>query len=568
MDEQKPTYVQLEHRLKEAEEILEALRSHKIDAVIGTDQISMLRLKQVEDQLQEQIKISDNRLNEIESIYQNVPVGLCVLDRHLKFRRINKHLAGINGISIDEHLGHSLEELLPELAKTITPGLQQVINTGKEQLNIEVCGETPVQPGVKRYWLEHWLPLYGQEGNVIGVNMVIEEITERKAFEEKLHQKVAERTKVAEERADKLRKMSLQMIHVEENERQRLARVLHDGLQQLLIGAKFNSSLIKNRLRNQDELRDEIDQLNKILDQSIEASRSLSYELSPPILHDQGLLAALRWLAEMKHMKGLNVDITNENEVPELSQNLKVFLFQAVRELLANILKHAGTNQAKVRLSSNKNHIFVEVIDEGKGFDTTKLETVKSQGLRNIREKLDLMDGKIIIKSQPGQGSHFILQVPTNNDLGTATADDVEQDTADYLVNEPAYHFKVSELEDTISVLVVDDHQVMRNGLVRLLREESNFNIIGEAGNGVEALDFVRNIQPDVIIMDVTMPKMDGIEATRLIHQEYPGIHIIGLSMHEEQEYSSLMKKAGASDLLNKGGPAEELFAAVQKAAG
>lgn len=573
MTAKKPTYIQLEKRLDEAEEILEALRGHKIDAVIGTDQISMLRLKQVEDQLQEQTKISDNRLKEIESIYQNVPVGLCVLGRNLTFKRVNKHLAKMNGISANAHIGRSLTELFPELAKKIAPGLQQVIETGKAKLNVEVCGETPDQPGVERYWLEHWLPLYGQEGEVIGVNMVIEEITERKAFEDKLQQlnatlekRVAERTKIAEQRANKLRKMSLQMIHVEEKERQRLARVLHDGLQQLLIGAKFNSSLIKNRLKGQDELKDEIDQLNKILDQSIEASRSLSYELSPPILHDQGLVAALEWLADMRHMKGLKIEIYDDSEVPELSQNLKVFFFQTVRELLVNIIKHAETDRAKVHIFSDEKNINVEVIDEGKGFDTAKLKTGSSQGLRNIREKLDLMNGGMTIESQPGRGSHFTLQVPLDNNIVISGKDEAEQKTAYNIVNDPGNDIIFKEKTDSISILIVDDHQVMRNGLVRLLGEESNFNIIGEAGNGVEAVDFVQKTQPDVIVMDVTMPKMNGIEATRVIHQEFPDIHIIGLSMHEEKEYSTLMKKAGATELLNKGGPADELFAAVQNA--
>ncbi|MEX2363947.1 MAG: response regulator transcription factor, partial [Balneolaceae bacterium] len=116
-----------------------------------------------------------------------------------------------------------------------------------------------------------------------------------------------------------------------------------------------------------------------------------------------------------------------------------------------------------------------------------------------------------------------------------------------------------------IKVLVVDDHQVMRNGLVRLLNKEADINIIGEASNGVEAIDFVHNQQPDVIIMDITMPEMDGIEATRLIHQDYKDIRIIGLSMHEESEYSDLIKQAGAVDMLSKGGPSEMLFDAIRK---
>lgn len=563
----KPTYSELEKRLQEAEEILDTLRNHKADAVIGTDQIAMMRLKQVEDQLHEQIQISGNRLKEIESIYQNVPVGLCILDRDLKFVRINNHLAKMNGIPAEQHMGRTMSKFLPKLDKDIENDLCKVIETGEPKMNIELSGETPARPGVERHWLEHWLPLYNKQEQVIGINMVVEEITERKQHEEKLEERVAERTKVAEQRADKLREMALQMAHIEEKERQRLARVLHDGLQQLLIGAKFNTSRVKNKLSGQNEIREELEELNQILDQSIEASRSLSYELSPPILHDHGLSAALHWLADMPHMKGLTINIQTDNEIPDISQNLKVFLFQTVRELLINIIKHADIDQAEIRLSSDNENVVIEVVDQGKGFDVTKMKSSssKSQGLRNIREKLDLMNGRLEIDSKPGRGSHFTLRVPVDENFASSTP--LEPNPEDLSVTNSGTGKTTAPTSGNphaIGVLVVDDHQVMRNGLVKLLTQEPDINIVGEASNGIEAIDFVQGLQPDVIIMDITMPKMDGIETTRRIHQEFPKIQIIGLSMHEEDEYSTLMKKAGATDLLNKGGPSEQLFAAVR----
>ncbi|MEX2362235.1 MAG: PAS domain-containing protein, partial [Balneolaceae bacterium] len=418
------TIEELKIRLTEAEEILQALRNHEVDAVIGTDQIAMLKLKQMEDELHDQIQISGNRLKEIESIYKNVPVGLCILDRELKFIRVNEHLAKIHGISSEDHMGKKMSELLPDLAGNTDAALQHVLDTGQVQMNVELTGKI-ANNLEQRYLLEHWLPLHNREGDVIGINMVIDEITDRKQFEEKLRQlnstlekRVAERTKLAEERADKLREMAIQMTHVEENERQRLARVLHDGLQQLLIGAKFNTKLISNQVTGQNEIKEQLEELNEILDQSIEASRSLSYELSPPILHDHGLLAALQWLANMRHMKGLTIEIHAENEIPKLSQSLKVLLFQEVKELLINVLKHAHVDKAEVRLSSDEKNISIEVIDEGRGFDMSgdDFGSTKSQGLRNIREKMELMNGRLEIDSEPGRGSHFTLVVPIDED--------------------------------------------------------------------------------------------------------------------------------------------------------
>lgn len=152
--------LELEERLREAEEILDALRSHKVDAVIGADQIAMIRLKEIEDQLQEQIQISSNRLKEIESIYQNVPVGLCILDRDLKFVRVNNYLAKMHGIPAEEHLGKTMSEILPKLAESTEEDLRRVIETGDPQMDVELKCETPAQPGVERYWLEQRFPVY------------------------------------------------------------------------------------------------------------------------------------------------------------------------------------------------------------------------------------------------------------------------------------------------------------------------------------------------------------------------------------------------------------------------
>ncbi|MEX0773095.1 MAG: HWE histidine kinase domain-containing protein [Balneolales bacterium] len=176
--------VELEKRLKEAEETLDALRNHKVDAVIGTNQVALLRLKQVEDQLKDQIQISGNRLKEIETIYQNVPVGLCVLDRNLRFSRVNDHLARMNEIPVEEHLGQPMRELLPGFFENVKADLYRVIETNKPLLNIEVSGQTPARPGVERHWLAHCLPLLNQQGHMVGINMVIEEITERKKAEQ------------------------------------------------------------------------------------------------------------------------------------------------------------------------------------------------------------------------------------------------------------------------------------------------------------------------------------------------------------------------------------------------
>jgi len=143
--------------------------------------------KQAEMALYESQKTLQRQLAEIETIYQSAPVGLNVLDPDLRFVRINEQLAEINGFPVEEHIGRTIRELLPDLADTAEALLRPIFETGEPLLNVEIRGQTPAQPGVDRIWMENFLPL--KDGDrVIGINTVCEEITEQKKVEAELRQ--------------------------------------------------------------------------------------------------------------------------------------------------------------------------------------------------------------------------------------------------------------------------------------------------------------------------------------------------------------------------------------------
>ncbi|MBD2078578.1 PAS domain-containing protein [Leptolyngbya sp. FACHB-17] len=145
-------------------------------------------------QLQQQ-QTAQRRRAEIEAIYATAPVGLCFNDTDLRYVRINQQLAEINGVPIQQHLGRTVREVLPELADQLEPIYRQVIETEKPILNLEVSGMNPAQPGVLRTWLSSFYPLKSEDDHVLGVNVVVQEITalkqretERKQAEEALRQ--------------------------------------------------------------------------------------------------------------------------------------------------------------------------------------------------------------------------------------------------------------------------------------------------------------------------------------------------------------------------------------------
>jgi DNA-binding NarL/FixJ family response regulator len=113
-------------------------------------------------------------------------------------------------------------------------------------------------------------------------------------------------------------------------------------------------------------------------------------------------------------------------------------------------------------------------------------------------------------------------------------------------------------------VLVADDHKVMRQALVAILANQPGIQVVGQAANGREAVELTRALKPDVVLMDVVMPEMDGIAATRQIKLDDPRVRVIGLSMMEGAAVAGQLLKAGAETYLNKGGSAEALIAAIR----
>jgi len=208
-----------------------------------------------------------------------------------------------------------------------------------------------------------------------------------------------------------LQRLTGELALAEQRERQRLALMLHDGLQQLLVAAKMRATLL-------DKHRDPTVQaasrdLQKLLDESIAASRSLTAELSPPIL-ESGLIPALQWLSRwMQDTHGLTVHLNTDAPVLPIANSERLLLFQVVRELLFNVKKHAQVSEASVVVSERHGAVQLVVSDAGAGFDPQTLNTSDGGfGLFSIRERLRYVGGDMAIASAPSQGSKFTLTVP------------------------------------------------------------------------------------------------------------------------------------------------------------
>jgi len=367
-------------------------------------------------------------------------------------------------------------------------------------------------------------------------------------------------------RATQLRALAGELTLSEQRERRRMARLLHDQLQQLLVGCKFQLAVLG---RHEDSVvQKATGEAIGLLDDAIGAARSLTAELSPPILHEASLVEGLQWLARwMAEKHGLFVDLSMAEDPPPLAEDVKVLLFESARELLFNVVKHAQAKSATVNLRQIKGGtIQLAVADQGVGFEADKVRPGTDGGgfgLFSIRERLELIGGQMEVRSTPGQGSLFVLTAP----MREAPA---EPAPAPLRAAEPGDGQAVQAVPPLagakVRVLLADDHAVMRQGLTQLLGQEADIEVIGGAADGREAVQLAGELSPDVILMDANMPHLNGVEATRAIHNDYPDIRIIGLSMFEEADRAQAMRDAGAVDYLTKTGPGEQLIAAIRRA--
>jgi PAS domain S-box-containing protein len=231
-----------------------------------------------------------------------------------------------------------------------------------------------------------------------------------------LEDRVRERTVELEKRAEQLSALAFDLTRAEIRERKRLAQFLHDDLQQLLVCTKFSVSAAKKNSENATALTS-LDQATEMLDQSIAASRTLTSEIAPPILNDGDLAGLLGWISRWTWEKhGLTVDLRIEDDV-NAKYEVRVLLFQVVRELLFNVVKHAGVDRAELLLTRRQpGELLVVVSDKGKGFEPGLAgrheRTTGGFGLFSIHERLQWIGGRCEIASAPGGGTTVSLFAP------------------------------------------------------------------------------------------------------------------------------------------------------------
>ncbi len=359
----------------------------------------------------------------IRDVTGSKAVEEALLESEERFRSVVNNIAvGISLISPNMEilsLNQQMQQWFPEIDASKKPVCYKAFNhpprkepcsycptiqTLRDGLIHESTTNTPRGDKIIHYRIIS-SPLKDKEGRVTSAIEMVDDITERRHSEEQIL-----------DYQNQLKSLASQLITSEERNRQDFAAFLHDQIGQSLCTLKIKLEMLQQS-ESLQESRTLSSEMLSTTARLIENTRSLTYELNPPILHELGLGAGLEWLAEQMHKReGITVQFEDDGQPRSLDKEINILIFNAVRELLINIAKHARADHVKVYLQRDQEGMKVSVEDNGIGFNApqTGLPATKSNsfGLFSIKERLNYVGGNLDIKTAPGKGTRITLRIP------------------------------------------------------------------------------------------------------------------------------------------------------------
>ncbi len=333
------------------------------------------------------------------------PVLVRILGAEQECRWVNAAWIEFAGASMEAFLGKGWLEVVHPKDRARCAGIfrKAFVSSRLYAMEFRLARKT----GEYGWILEIGAPHLDAEGTVDGYVATAIEISQHKNAEQSVrHYQMRLRTLMAD------------LLLTEEHERRGLARDLHDGLSQTIALTQIKLSAL--RLSVPGKERESVDEIQALIQQANRAARSISFELSPPILHDLGLQPAVQWLVENIHQRyGVDVLLEDDGRPKPADERTRVILFRSIRELLINAAKHARARRIRVCLKREEDEVDAVVEDDGVGM-TSEVENIEGSGLLSIRERIGHVGGSMSIHSEAGRGTRVRLRAPIQTgDPGT-----------------------------------------------------------------------------------------------------------------------------------------------------
>jgi DNA-binding NarL/FixJ family response regulator/two-component sensor histidine kinase len=260
---------------------------------------------------------------------------------------------------------------------------------------------------------------------------------------------------------------------------------------------------------------------------------------------------ARRWSA----VHGVVANVITTGVPRPLPGDAEFTLLRTAQEALANVAKHARAGRVGLTLSYLDHEVALDVRDDGEGFDPgSGMGDGNGRGggfgLVAMRQRIEDLAGTLRVESEPGGGTAIAARVPAGGAAPASSGGSV----------------RVSG-DAPIRLLIADDHPVVRDGLSGMFASDPGFEVLGEAGDGAETVRLAAVLRPDVILMDLRRPGMDGVAAITELARQGSAARVLVLSTYDTDAYVLPAVEAGATGYLLKDAPRSELYRAVRAAA-
>ncbi len=364
-----------------------------------------------------------------------------------------------------------------------------------------------------------------------------------------------------------LRALSARILQLQDQERRKIARDLHDTTGQelavLVMSLRhLSDSLDHPGLDVRKALVDAADLALKVN----EEIRTLSYLLHPPLLDEFGLESALKWYAEgFARRSGIDVNLVIHEALQRFPPEKETALFRVVQESLTNVLRHSGSRKAKIVVCASVDEVELTVEDEGQGIPSATLKRLETGvrslgvGIPGLRERLRQLGGRIAIIST-SRGTKLVATIPVAESEAVAT-----DPSSNAVAESPVKaHPQTGETDGRKRILIVDDHELMRRGIRALLANQADLEICGEAKSGAEAVQKTRELNPDLLILDLTMAGSGGLSAANHIRHAGSQARILVFTTHSYPGIERMIRSAGCNGLVLKADAGRDLLCGVR----
>ena len=465
-------------------------------------------------------------------LYEGAPLAYfsVSLDGHI--RMVNCSAEELLGYPRDALIGRSVIDLHADtpMGKEAARGMDERLRAGVEARGQELQMATAERGPI---WVSLTVRLVrDRQGQIVERRRIVTEITERKRAEE----------------------TGRELAVVEE--RNRLAREIHDTLAQSLIAIMIQLETAGKLLVCEPEAATvEIQSARDLARRSLEEARRSVWDLHSARRDSIDLTGVIRQEATSTAEDAVQLSMEVEGTEPEsIDPRNELTVLRITQEALSNVRQHSKASRATVRLSYDVSEVRVLVSDDGCGFEPSQTKGVLSAaggfGLTSMQERARLAGGNLEIRSASGRGTQINATIPYQ--VGTERPP-VTQHTANAVLSKEG-------LSEDIRVLVADDQDVVRRGIRSMLTRSDGLVVVGEAGDGEAAIEQIRALAPDVVLLDIQLPRLDGVETTKRLRELGLKTKVILLSVYAKDEYifdglradarGYLMKDVGEDDLV------------------